>query len=131
MTGAQLFPKGLGQLVGRWTWLKKQLLGGWVVSLFGGFKGENNRKSVGIATFGGPHVSKREPPIDNMRWSLVVLGEQSPSPGPVAVSVAASNWFAYNGGIFDDCDNVVNHAVALYGYGKMRLVPDWPVASGI
>ena len=38
--------------------------------------------------------------------------------GPVAVSVAANNWFNYYGGIFDDCDNIVNHAVTLYGYGR-------------
>eukprot|EP00439_Symbiodinium_sp_Y106_P026584 s3592_g3.t1 len=38
--------------------------------------------------------------------------------GPVAVSVAASNWFSYEGGVFDECDNIVNHAVALYGYGR-------------
>mmetsp|Transcript_101270 Transcript_101270/g.179942 ORF Transcript_101270/g.179942 Transcript_101270/m.179942 type:complete len:385 (-) Transcript_101270:69-1223(-) len=38
--------------------------------------------------------------------------------GPVAVSVAANNWFSYYSGVFDDCDNIVNHAVTMYGYGK-------------
>lgn len=41
--------------------------------------------------------------------------------GPVAVSVDASDWFFYAGGIFDHCDKespVVNHAVVLDGYGE-------------
>jgi cathepsin L len=46
--------------------------------------------------------------------------------GPVAISVAASNWAFYGGGIFNEChtgeqgknqDNVINHAVTLVGYG--------------
>lgn len=39
--------------------------------------------------------------------------------GPVAVSVAARNWFQYEAGIYDSChkDAVVDHAVTLYGYG--------------
>jgi cathepsin L len=59
--------------------------------------------------------------------------------GPVAVSVAASRWFSYAGGIFDQCDQdpVIDHAVTLVGYGadedfgeKYWLIqnsggPDW------
>jgi len=39
--------------------------------------------------------------------------------GPVAVSAAASKWFVYLGGIFDNCerDAVIDHAVTLMGYG--------------
>ncbi|KPA83885.1 putative cysteine proteinase [Leptomonas pyrrhocoris] len=41
--------------------------------------------------------------------------------GPIAVSVDASRWFSYRGGIFDGCDYSVNitqnHAVQLVGYG--------------
>lgn len=39
--------------------------------------------------------------------------------GPVAVSAAGSNWFFYEGGIFDHCerDAVIDHAVSLMGYG--------------
>ena len=39
--------------------------------------------------------------------------------GPVAVSVDASKWSAYESGIFDSCDKdaVINHAVTLIGYG--------------
>ncbi|KAL7698023.1 cysteine proteinase [Lotmaria passim] len=41
--------------------------------------------------------------------------------GPIAVSVDASSWSAYAGGIFDGCDysaNITqNHAVQLVGYG--------------
>jgi cathepsin L len=65
--------------------------------------------------------------------------------GPVAVSAAASHWFAYSGGIFDSCerDAVIDHAVTLIGYGldskvdeKYWLVqnswgPDWGEAGRI
>lgn len=39
--------------------------------------------------------------------------------GPVAISVAADQWFSYSKGIFDGCkkDSVVDHAVTLFGYG--------------
>jgi cathepsin L len=39
--------------------------------------------------------------------------------GPVGVSVAASDWFSYASGIFDECvkDAVIDHAVVLIGYG--------------
>jgi len=39
--------------------------------------------------------------------------------GPVAVSISAENQFSYHGGILDSCkkDTVIDHAVALYGYG--------------
>ena len=41
--------------------------------------------------------------------------------GPVVVSVAASGWGLYKGGVFDDFDSVenydINHAVVLEGYG--------------
>jgi len=41
--------------------------------------------------------------------------------GPVAVTVAANEWFLYDGGIFDACDKIrplLNHAVVLMGYGE-------------
>jgi cathepsin L len=40
--------------------------------------------------------------------------------GPVAVSVAASDWHMYQKGIFDKCDKncIVDHAVTLYGIGE-------------
>jgi len=49
--------------------------------------------------------------------------------GPVAVSVAANNWFNYYGGIFDTCDNIVNHAVTLYGYGRKGADKYWLVKN--
>jgi hypothetical protein len=45
---------------------------------------------------------------------------------PVSISVAASQWAFYGGGIFNEChtgedgkkqDNVIDHAVTLVGYG--------------
>jgi len=42
--------------------------------------------------------------------------------GPLSASVAASDWGAYSGGVFDGCDYngnmAVNHAVMLVGYGS-------------
>lgn len=42
--------------------------------------------------------------------------------GPAAVAVHASQWFSYNHGIFNGCerDAVIDHAVALLGYGNDR-----------
>lgn len=42
--------------------------------------------------------------------------------GPAAVAVFASKWFTYSHGIFDSCqkDAVIDHAVALIGYGHDR-----------
>lgn len=39
--------------------------------------------------------------------------------GPVVVSLDATPWFAYSGGVFEGCDQdaIVNHAVLLTGYG--------------
>eukprot|EP00425_Heterocapsa_triquetra_P003543 CAMPEP_0195061604 /NCGR_PEP_ID=MMETSP0448-20130528/8454_1 /TAXON_ID=66468 /ORGANISM="Heterocapsa triquestra, Strain CCMP 448" /LENGTH=411 /DNA_ID=CAMNT_0040092181 /DNA_START=120 /DNA_END=1355 /DNA_ORIENTATION=+ len=39
--------------------------------------------------------------------------------GPVGISVAAADWFAYQSGVFDGCqkDAVIDHAVTLVGYG--------------
>jgi len=39
--------------------------------------------------------------------------------GPAVVSLDASQWFAYSGGVFEGCseDAIVNHAVLLTGYG--------------
>jgi len=49
-----------------------------------------------------------------------VLLETVARHGPAAVSVDASQWFNYKGGVFAGCgkDAVVNHAVLLKGYGK-------------
>jgi len=40
--------------------------------------------------------------------------------GPVGVSVAGNSWHEYAGGIFNACpkDVIIDHAVALYGYGE-------------
>merc|ERR1712071_556676 len=49
--------------------------------------------------------------------------------GPTSVSVAASSWSSYRGGVFDGCDYdgnmVVNHAVTLIGYGTDPSLGDF------
>eukprot|EP00913_Durusdinium_trenchii_P009010 g8476.t1 len=78
---------------------------------------------MGGASFGlaGFHVlpSNKEEPLARALAEL----------GPVAVSVAANNWFNYYNGVFDDCDNIVNHAVTLYGYGKQGADKYWLVKN--
>uniref|UniRef100_A0A7S4T962 Peptidase C1A papain C-terminal domain-containing protein n=1 Tax=Alexandrium monilatum TaxID=311494 RepID=A0A7S4T962_9DINO len=57
--------------------------------------------------------------------------------GPVAVSVAASYWHLYEGGIFDGCSKsrpILNHAVVLMGYGEEKtkshgLVHYWTIRN--
>jgi len=52
--------------------------------------------------------------------------------GPIAISVDASNWHAYNGGIFDGCDHVtsdINHVVVLVGYGEDNGQKYWLVRN--
>ena len=49
--------------------------------------------------------------------------------GPLAVSVYASSWGAYSGGVFEGCSydsNIaLNHAVQLVGYGTDEALGDY------
>lgn len=51
--------------------------------------------------------------------------------GPVGVSVAANEWNMYAVGIFDRCskDAIVNHAVAMFGYGHENGVKYWTIQN--
>lgn len=51
--------------------------------------------------------------------------------GPIAVSVDASTWSAYSGGImdFDSCGSTINHAVLLTGYGSEDGVDYWTIKN--
>jgi cathepsin L len=52
--------------------------------------------------------------------------------GPVAVSVDASSWSAYEGGIFDGCNKTnpdVDHLVVLVGYGEENGQKYWIVKN--
>jgi len=52
--------------------------------------------------------------------------------GPIAVSVDASTWHAYDGGIFDGCNQVnpdINHAVVLVGYGEDNGQKYWTIRN--
>ena len=52
--------------------------------------------------------------------------------GPVAVSVDASTWSAYRGGIFNGCNQKqpdINHAVTLVGYGEENGQKYWTVRN--
>merc|ERR1719203_2047131 len=51
--------------------------------------------------------------------------------GPVAVSVGASDWWAYSSGIFDNCprDTVINHAVVMTGYGNDGEKGYWTIQN--
>merc|ERR1719424_1235277 len=63
----------------------------------------------------GMHAWERLPPN-----SALPIMQALVQRGPVTASVFASNWFMYEHGIYDGCerDAVINHAVALIGYGQ-------------
>lgn len=48
--------------------------------------------------------------------------------GPISVSVDASSWSSYTGGVFDGCNQTnpdINHAVQLVGYGTDPVAGDY------
>lgn len=52
--------------------------------------------------------------------------------GPIAVSVDASAWHSYAGGVFDGCNQEnpdINHAVVLVGYGEENGQNYWLVRN--
>ena len=52
--------------------------------------------------------------------------------GPIAISVDASNWSKYTGGIFNDCNQEnpdINHAVVLVGYGEENGEKYWIIRN--
>mmetsp|Transcript_2969 Transcript_2969/g.5146 ORF Transcript_2969/g.5146 Transcript_2969/m.5146 type:complete len:415 (+) Transcript_2969:37-1281(+) len=52
--------------------------------------------------------------------------------GPVSVSVDASNWWMYAGGIYDSCNHTapnINHAVVLDGYGVENGTAYWLIRN--
>eukprot|EP00747_Dinoflagellata_sp_TGD_P024584 gnl/TRDRNA2_/TRDRNA2_130646_c0_seq5.p1 gnl/TRDRNA2_/TRDRNA2_130646_c0~~gnl/TRDRNA2_/TRDRNA2_130646_c0_seq5.p1 ORF type:complete len:376 (-),score=91.04 gnl/TRDRNA2_/TRDRNA2_130646_c0_seq5:81-1208(-) len=51
--------------------------------------------------------------------------------GPVAVSVAADDWFSYESGIFDGCgkDAIIDHAVTAIGYGEENNNKYWVIQN--
>jgi len=52
--------------------------------------------------------------------------------GPIAISVDASTWGAYRGGIFNGCNQQspdINHAVVLVGYGEENGQKYWTVRN--
>lgn len=51
--------------------------------------------------------------------------------GPVAVGVAASEWFSYAEGVFDGCsrDATVDHAVLMVGYGSEGQLGYWKIRN--
>jgi cathepsin L len=52
--------------------------------------------------------------------------------GPIAVSVDASSWHSYAGGVFDGCNQEnpdINHAVVLVGYGEENGQKYWLIRN--
>ena len=52
--------------------------------------------------------------------------------GPIAISVDASNWHAYNGGVFNGCNQAspdVDHVTVLVGYGSENGQNYWLVRN--
>jgi cathepsin L len=76
--------------------------------------------------------------VNLQRNNKTALLEQIAEGGPVSVSVAASAWFLYGGGIYDQCtkngDAVINHIVSATGYdlkaGFIRIINSWGPSWG-
>lgn len=54
--------------------------------------------------------------------------------GPLAINVDASTWHAYEGGIFNGCNQVnpdVNHVVVMVGYGEVRFIFEYSCCSPV
>ena len=52
--------------------------------------------------------------------------------GPIAISVDASEWHSYNGGVFNGCNQTnpdVNHVTVLVGYGSENGQNYWLVRN--
>jgi len=82
-------------------------------------------ESVAGATGPGAATSMPGAQFGMLSWERLPENEYSAllhavQDGPVGISVAASNWFEYSNGVFDNCaqDTVIDHAVVLIGYGQ-------------
>jgi len=70
-------------------------------------------------------------------WETLPKNEYEPlaralaEKGPVAVSVAADEWFSYDSGIFNGCgkDAVIDHAVTAIGYGEENGTKYWVIQN--
>jgi len=70
-------------------------------------------------------------------WSVLPKNQYEPlaralaETGPVAVSVAAGEWFSYESGIFNGCgkDAVIDHAVTAIGYGEENGTKYWTIMN--
>lgn len=71
--------------------------------------------------------------MGNMSYMKLPTNEYDPlmaavAKGPVAVSVDASAWSSYSGGVFDGCNQdspVIDHGVLLVGYGSDPKLGDY------
>jgi len=105
-----------------------------------------NLKNVGIASeWVYPYVShagsdyqcdktKTTPYAHIYGYVTLPINQQDPllvavaTVGPVAVSVDASSWHFYGGGVFDKCNQTnpdIDHAVQLVGYGTDSTLGDY------
>jgi len=107
----------MGGLASEWTYP--------YLSYFGDANTCNTTRAVAVATITS-YVNlppNEQPPVINH------LATQ----GPLAISVDASQWFTYETGVFDGCNQTnpdLDHAVQLVGYGTDdKLGPYWIVRN--
>lgn len=99
---------------------------------------------IGYTAYGGQDSScsfsaSNTPPVARIKGytkleenSYEALMNAVAQVGPVAVVVDASTWHAYEGGIFDGCDQEtpdLNHGVVLVGYGEENGQKYWLVRN--
>lgn len=86
-------------------------------------------------------ASQSAPPVGEafgmVGWETLAKNKYEPlvralvERGPVAVSVAASEWMMYDSGIFNGCgkDAIIDHAVTAIGYGIKNNVKFWLIQN--
>jgi cathepsin L len=89
------------------------------------------------AAFDGQSANSGGSAFGMIGWETLPRNEADPlmralvERGPVAVSVAASDWNSYETGVFDSCskDAIIDHAVTLIGYGQAGSDLVWVIQN--
>jgi len=102
------------------------------------FNQEDDFEDVGVPGVHLPRLSNNAGTAFGMQaWERLPENAYEPllravyERGPVAVSVAATDWHPYDAGVFNNCrrNAVINHAVVLVGYGETSDLKFWTVQN--
>lgn len=110
---------GSGDIEGKGSWDLEQAMEG----ISSASQHESGEHDLGRSF--GMHAWQRLPENDGQSLMEALIR------GPVVVTVSATPWFRYQSGIFDSCpkDSIVDHAVALIGYGRDGSTNYWHILN--